>query len=391
MKRIALLLVCSLVGILFVCSFLTACSSCEYRADFARLADEVEASRLRRHVDELTALGSRRAGDAAVGLATIEYLESELESWGVATERETFLLTPSSKATLIFGREEGEAEGATAERELPGTYFPSTISQSRVFTGFVKPGEVLESFRLSPGEALPVEQINLMATIPGTLHPDRILEISAHHDTVPGTVGADDNTSGVAVLLEVARLLRSNPPECTVRLCFFAAEELGLLGAREHVNLMKDQNRLDAVYGLINLDTVGFFTDEEDSQESPARIPLVVWPPRTGNFLAIVGGNGSADLAHLVEYAGETYAPDLPLYTLARLGGFLPDARRSDHAPYWDVEIPAVFLTDTAEFRSDRYHRPTDDVESLDFEALRHVAAVTLSSALVASSSKADE
>jgi len=376
---------------LVLCLLIVGCSSYEHRAEIAVASEQVLESNLRRHVDALTSIGSRRAGDGAAGLATIEYLEGELRLWEIESERESFLLTPSARATLqVVSTEEGSG-GVVMERELPGVYFGNTISQSRVAGGFVRAGERLHGIRFEPAESAPVEQINLLVTFRGTVRPERVLEISAHHDTVPGTVGADDNTSGVVVLLEVARMLKENPPECTVRLCFFAAEELGLLGAREHVKRMKANGRIGEVFGLINLDTVGFYTDEADSQESPARIPLVVWPPSTGNFLAIVGGDGSADLAHLVEFCGETYAPELPLYTLARLGGYLPDARRSDHAPYWDEEIPAVFLTDTAEFRSDRYHRPEDNVESLNFFQLRNVAALTLASALAATALEVEE
>jgi len=86
-------------------------------------------------------------------------------------------------------------------------------------------------------------------------------------------------------------------------------------------------------------------------------------------------------LGDLVEDAGALYVEDLPTYSLARLGGFFPDARRSDHAHYWDLDIPAVFLTDTNEFRTDNYHRPSDNLESIDMDALRDVAALVFASA----------
>jgi len=346
-----------------------SCSSVTYQEDVAQTVNLASSDRLTEHLESLTALGPRRAGDPAAGIKTVEYLEHELGALGVQTERETFELTPTTKLALT-------ANGI--EREIAGVYFGSNISQSRVLQGFEG------SATLRYGESRPVEQINLLATIPGTLLPHRILEISAHHDTVPGTVGADDNTSGVAVLLEVARLLQEHPPAYTVRLCFFAAEEIGLRGSTEHVRLMQESGEVDQVFGLINLDTVGFFTEEEDSQNSPARIPFLVWPPSTGNFLAIIGGHGSASLAHLVEDAGAVYVDQLPTYSLARLGGFLPDARRSDHAPYWDVEIPAVFLTDTAEFRTDRYHRASDTIDSLNLNALQRVAGLVTATALSA-------
>jgi len=365
--RIALL-TCSL-GLGF-CLLTFSCSSVSYQEDVSQVAKEASQEQLTRHLVSLTDLGPRRAGDRAIGLKTVAYLEQELHALGVETVRETFSLTPNAKLTMT-------SEGV--KREIPGVFFSKNIAQARVLQEFQ--GSATVRF----GQSEPVEQINLLATIPGTVNPERILEISAHHDTVPGTVGADDNTSGVVVLLEVARLLKKYPPEYTVRLCFFAAEEIGLRGSFEHVRLMQESGEVDQVFGLINLDTVGFFTDEEDSQQSPARIPFLVWPPYTGNFLGIIGGHGSAQLAHLVEDAGSVYVEDLPTYTLARLGGFLPDARRSDHAPYWDVEIPAIFLTDTAEFRTDTYHRASDNLDSLDLLSLRKVATLVFSAAVSAS------
>lgn len=360
--------------------FCSSCSSVTYDPGLDRLVEEADESRLRDHVERLVALGPRPAGNPEVQEATVKYLEKELASLGVQTTREVFARSPNA-SVVMYAK---DAEGKEIQVPIEGTYFGATIGQARVVHGFAdKAGirETLTGYSMVPGEERSVEQVNLIATIPGTDSPERVLELSAHHDTVPGTVGANDNTSGVAVLLEVARLLQENPPPCTVRLCFFAAEEIGLRGAQEHVRRMVASGEIDQVMGLINLDTVGFYTEREGSQESPARIPFLVWPPREGNFLAIIGGHGSAELAHLLEDAASVYAEDLPTYSLARLGGFLPDARRSDHARYWDVEVPAIFLTDTAEFRSDHYHRPSDAIEHLDFHKLRLVTKAVAAAA----------
>lgn len=344
------------------------------------LVEGAKEARLRHHVEALVALGPRPAGNAEVQEATVTYLEKELAALGIATEREVFARSLNASVVMFALNE----EGTEVEVPIEGTYFGSTIAQARVVHGFAEKAGIRESltgYGMVPGVERTVNQINLLATIPGTQFPERILEISAHHDTVPGTVGANDNTSGMAVLLEVARLLQEEPPLCSVRLCFFAAEEIGLRGAQEHVKRLVASGEIEQVMGLINLDTVGFYTDKADSQHSPAKIPFVVWPPSEGNFLAIIGGHGSAKLAHLLEDAADVYAEELPTYSLARLGGFLPDARRSDHARYWDVEVPAIFLTDTAEFRSDHYHRPSDSIEHLDFEKLRLVTMAVAAAA----------
>lgn len=365
-------------GLLF--AFASSCSTVSYREDIADATVTISEDNLTRHLTSLTALGPRRAGDAATGEKTVRYLEQELAALGVSFERETFQLTPSSKLVLLL-----DSDMEPQERmEVPGVFFGNTISQIRVVRGFAEAAGVADRFggyALEGAGGQSVDQVNLIATIPGTASPESVLELSAHHDTVPGTIGANDNTSGVAALLEVARLLQEHPPAYTVRLCFFAAEEIGLLGSKEHVRRLQHRGEIDRVFALINLDTVGHYTDEAETQASPARIPLVIWPPKTGNFLTVIGANGSSSLGHLIMDVGELYAPDLPFYSLARLGGFFPDARRSDHAHYWDLDIPAIFLTDTGEFRSDHYHRPEDDLDEVDVRRLRLVAITVAAAA----------
>jgi len=367
-----------------------SCSSITFSEDIAQTAALASAANLQRHLESITAFGPRPASNVIVQGLTLQYLEQELQTLGISTERETFELTPSSKLVLSLETASGKSE----RLEIPGVHFGKNISQARVVHGQAAAWGVLDrldGYGIEFGHAEAIDQFNLLATIPGTLAPERVLELSAHYDTVPGTVGADDNTSGVVALLEVARLLQINPPACTIRLCFFAAEEIGLLGSKEHVRLMQENASLDRLVGLINLDAVGHFTGEPNSQTSPTRIPLVVWPPSTGDFLTIIGANGSAELGHLIEDAGDLYVPDLRTYSLARIGGSFPDARRSDHAHYWDRNIPAIFLTDTGEFRSDNYHRPSDDLENVDVEALRKVTALAYASAASAANQAARE
>jgi aminopeptidase YwaD len=327
-----------------------SCSAVDYHPALGDVLAAADEARMRTDLVDFTDLGPRRAGDPAAQVATVALLEDKLRALGLEPVRESFPLTPGARMTILL--DDGD------EQQLEGTFFGANIGQSRVLQGYAASlglGERVAGFRMDPAETREeVMQHNVFATVPGTRHPEMVLEISAHHDTVPGTVGADDNTSGMVVLLEVARLLQQDPPACSVRLCFFAAEEIGLVGSTEHVRRMQEE-------------------------------------PTTGDFLAVVGGHGSASLAHLIEDAGEAYAPELPTYTLARLGGFLPDARRSDHAPYWDAGVPAVFLTDTAEFRSDHYHRPTDRLDNLDLASLRRVAILVAAAAWHAAEDSAQE
>jgi len=361
-----------------------SCSGVDAQPERVELLGQIEQSRILGHLEDLTALGPRRAGDDAAQKATVALLREKLEGFGYKVFEERWPMIPNSLLLIHLGEETLTADGV---------YFGANISQARVVHGYVDAlglRDRFTGFGMEYAKAPAVDQVNVFVTIPGTRYPERVLELSAHHDTVPGTVGANDNTSGVAVLLEVARVLMQAPPECSVRFCFFAAEEIGLWGAQEHIKRMQEQERIGEVFGLINLDTVGLYTDEEHSQQSPARIPFVVWPPTTGNFLTIIGNKGSSDLAHLVEDSAAAYTPDLPTYSLARLGGMMPDAHRSDHAPYWDAGIPAVFLTDTAEFRSDNYHRPQDELSTLHLPKLTMVAAVVAAAALEACEKEAE-
>ncbi len=355
-----------------------SCASANYHTETAQVANQTRSASLQTHVQKLTSLGPRRAGDAEKCEQTVNYLEAELHSLNISTQREIFSAPVDGQLELIL-------EDLTME--LPEVYFFDCIRQASVRDGIANSYHMLskvKSYGLKRVDAVDVPQTNLLATIPGTRFPELVLEISAHYDTVPGTVGADDNTSGVAVLLEVARLLKEQAPACTVRLCFFAAEEPGLLGSKYHMEQLIAQGEIDALIGLLNMDGVGYYTEEENSQQAPPGAPFFLAPPTTGNFLAMIGDATSADLAHLVEKNAQQYVPELPLFVLARLGGMLPDTRRSDHAPYWDADIPAVLLTDTANFRNPHYHCFSDEATTLDFHRLRQVASVVVAAALAA-------
>ena len=98
--------------------------------------------------------------------------------------------------------------------------------------------------------------------------------------------------------------------------------------------------------------------------------------------VAVIGTFSSGWLGNVFEAACDAYVPELPYYSANRIGGWFSDARRSDHAPYWDAGIPAVFLTDTGEFRSDDYHRPSDSPETVDALFLERVARATTATVL---------
>jgi Zn-dependent M28 family amino/carboxypeptidase len=202
------------------------------------------------------------------------------------------------------------------------------------------------------------------------------LILAAHYDTVEGSPGADDNASALAVLLETARRLRGTDRSREVLCIGFCLEEENLLGSRAYAAELKAAGQ--HVAGAIVLECVGFACGRDGSQTVPPGVPIAV--PTVGNFLAIVGNAASAALAASVARAAGPHVPVVPL-VIPGNGERLPDARRSDHAAFWDHGFPAVMLTDTANFRNPHYHRPTDTLETLDLAFLADVAAAVTAAA----------
>lgn len=225
---------------------------------------------------------------------------------------------------------------------------------------------------------------NVVARRPGA-DPDRPgVLVGAHLDTVPGTPGADDNASGVAVLLEVARLLAGEPTRAPLELVGFNLEEpqggTYRIGSRRFA---ADARRSGIEYaGCLILEMVGYTDRTPGSQRVPA--PLF-WKdvPDAGTFLAAAGDWKSGRL--LETFAGTTRRarPDLEVVTLrVPLRGWpVPHTRLSDNASFWEEGYPALMLTDTSFLRNPHYHAPTDRLETLDFAFMESVAAATAAAA----------
>lgn len=202
------------------------------------------------------------------------------------------------------------------------------------------------------------------------------LLIGAHYDTVVGSPGADDNASGLAVLLEAADRLRHLVVARPVWLAAFCLEEHGLLGSRAFISGLKQTGQ--PVDGAIVLECVGYASRDAGSQRTPPGVPISL--PSIGNFLGIVGNEASRDLLATVERNARRVAPNTPTIALAvpGRGESLPDVRRSDHAAFWDEGYRAVMLTDTANFRNPHYHQPSDTLDTLDLEFLEGVSEIVV-------------
>jgi len=205
--------------------------------------------------------------------------------------------------------------------------------------------------------------------------------VAAHFDTVEGSPGANDNATGLAVALEMARLFAAPATGHGLRIVFFDGEEVGLAGSLAYC---RSASRRAGLRVAIILEMLGRTCMTPGCQRLPPDAPIALPPGQRGDFLAVLGNDVDPGLLPLfVRSAMEGQPPVLALPVLDA-GHALPDTRRSDHAPFWDAGIPAVLLTDTAELRvPEAYHRPEDVVESLD-RGFLYGNAQTLSAALAA-------
>lgn len=224
---------------------------------------------------------------------------------------------------------------------------------------------------------------NLIAHHPGLrAAADAWLCIGAHVDSIPGCVGADDNASAVAALLELARLLPERWPagaRLNIELVAFDLEENGMLGGAEHTRLT--QARGVDLRGMISLEMIGYCSNEPGSQALPRS--LVGMYPDVGNFIAAIGNQNSHEL--LERFAGGLRRVEgLPVETLAvpENGNLLQATRLSDHSPFWDAGFAALMITDTSFLRNPHYHLPSDTPDTLDFDFLHRVTQGCLEGAV---------
>ncbi|MDD5200170.1 MAG: M28 family peptidase [Terrimicrobiaceae bacterium] len=195
------------------------------------------------------------------------------------------------------------------------------------------------------------------------------LLLGAHYDSAPGTPGADDDASAVAILLALAGRFARNPGLERLRFVAFTNEEpphfrTKTMGSRVFARACA--KRGDAIEAMICLESLGVFSDEPDTQVLPVDVsPALVPPgfvPTVGNYIAVVGNSASMGIAGEFASSFRHSVPAIPIH--------LPEMELSDHVSFWDAGIPAIMLTDTALFRNLHYHLPTDTPEKLDYDRM---------------------
>jgi Zn-dependent M28 family amino/carboxypeptidase len=214
---------------------------------------------------------------------------------------------------------------------------------------------------------------NIIAELTGNSFPETLLIVGAHYDTVSTTPGADDNASGVAGLLGLARALAGARMERTVRFVAFALEEWPVYRSRRmasyHYALsLKEKN--EPVEGMICLEMIGYFCDREGCQHYPFPLMNHVFP-KTGNFISMVGNMRSKSFTEMIAKYFRQGA-DLPVVTL-NAPAIVIGIDFSDHWSFGKFGYKAFMVTDTAFYRNPHYHGPTDLPDTLDYTRMSKV------------------
>jgi Zn-dependent M28 family amino/carboxypeptidase len=197
--------------------------------------------------------------------------------------------------------------------------------------------------------------------------------IGAHYDAAPGTPGADDNATGVAVLLELARALAAEPARYPVQLVAFDLEEMGLIGSKHYAAELQRQGQ--SLRLMLSLEMLGYCDRTPGSQQYPVSALRYFYPNR-GDFVGLIGDWRSIPdmlfLSNRIHAAGQVSCWWLPA---GKQGLILPATRLSDHAPFWDRGYRALMVTDTAFLRNPHYHQDSDRLETLDLAFLTGICA----------------
>lgn len=215
---------------------------------------------------------------------------------------------------------------------------------------------------------------NLEAERRGTSRADEIVLLGAHYDSVIGCPGANDNATGVAGVLEIARLLGALAVPRTLRFVLFVNEEppwflTDAMGSRRYA--ARARARGERIAAMLSLETIGYYSDSEGSQRYP--FPFALFYPRTGNFIGFVGNLASRDLVRRC-VASFRRSAAFPSEGLAA-PGWITGIGWSDHSSFWEQGYPAVMVTDTAPFRYPAYHTSEDTPDRLRFDRMARVVA----------------
>ncbi len=213
---------------------------------------------------------------------------------------------------------------------------------------------------------------NIEVEITGVEHPDEIVILGGHYDTAYSSPGANDNASGAAAVLELARRFVNKKPSRTLRFVEFVNEEPPFfwtenMGSLVYAKRSRQQN--EKIIAMLSLETLGYYSEAKNSQRYPA--PLKLFYPSVGNFVAFIGNVNSATLVKkiIASFRRQTEFPSEGTALPAQI----PGIGWSDQWAFWQQGYPAVMVTDTAVFRYPYYHTLEDTPDKIDYERLSRV------------------
>lgn len=215
---------------------------------------------------------------------------------------------------------------------------------------------------------------NIEGTVTGRARPEEFLVVGAHYDAVPGCPGANDNGSGVAAMLALARRFAAQPAGRTLKFVAFVNEEPPHFQTANMGSLVYARNckaRGDRIVAMLSLETIGYYSDRPGSQRYPP--PFNLFYPSRGTFIAFVGNWSNRALVRRAVGSFRRHAA-FPSEGAAP-PGLVPGVGWSDHWSFWKTGYPSVMVTDTAPFRYPFYHSPADTPAKLDYDSFARVVA----------------
>lgn len=217
---------------------------------------------------------------------------------------------------------------------------------------------------------------NLQVTVPSHTAPgQRVIVVGGHYDSAPGTPGANDNASGTAAVLELARSLKTlgEVAQSDVMFVLYTNEEppyfhTRLMGSQVHAKALKAQGV--EVTAMLSLETMGYYSDQKGSQKYPSPLLNPLYPSE-GNFIGFIATPQDLGFLRRVVRSFRTHTA-FPSQGIAA-PRFVPGIDYSDHASYIDQGYPALMVTDTAPLRYPHYHSRNDTPDKLNYERLARV------------------
>ncbi len=224
---------------------------------------------------------------------------------------------------------------------------------------------------------------NVIGAIKGDSVPNEVFVLGAHFDTVIDSPGADDNASGVIGMLEVMKIMSQYSFARSIEFVGFDLEEDGHIGSKHYVKEIK-RNGVSNIFGSINFDMIGYYSNKPRSQKFPKGFDKVfpkvynniMQDSMRGNFAVLISNESTAKLCDKYAILSKKYIPELKLASLYLDGDghSFPDLRRSDHASFWDEGFPSIYIGDGAYSRNPNYHSSKDKLATIN---LQHIANVT--------------